>query len=352
MQIRAAVILCLFLILRLNADPLKESRTFNVLIIHSYAPGSWNTEAVQGVRNAFHDRNISLNLREHVYDYYAYQQLPSYQKNLRKKAVEKVVAEQKPALIFIFDDEAADDLLQRLNKLKIPIVLGGINKKREHVKWWLSDGDTKRYFTGVWERYPFYDSLKMLHRINPKIEEISLLTGANQSARIITEQLVAFFNSNAGAPFGIKLNKVFMSSEWTEWKKAIKSYTGKNKAFWIVSPWNINDSNGKEVDLRVMAKYYHQHSNLPTLSIASVNQQLGFLASFAVSSEDMAYQCAEMGLRVLIDGKPPNTIPFEDLKNVRFVINKARAESLGYRIPLELLEFAEIEKKIPMKFVR
>lgn len=330
-----------------------EAKTkFKCFLIHSYQEGSWTVGSSNGVKNAFKAKGLNVSIQEKIYDYYAYLKLTELEKKEKNQNIVKEVVGFKPDLIIVFDDEATDSLINELNKLKIPIVLSGINKEKSDLSWWLPNNHKERYFTGIFERYPFEQSVKLLHKINPKIKKLSILTGANESAKTVTGQLEGFFNKNNNEYLGIRLEHTFMSSDWSSWQESIKNYKGNDKAFWIVSPWDVRDENGLEVSLSVIANYYHKHSKLPNLAIVSVNQQLGFLASFAVSPEDLGYQAAEIGFKILLSGTNPRSIKFEENKVIRFVINKKRSDELGYKLPIELLEFAKIEKKIPMNFVR
>jgi ABC-type uncharacterized transport system substrate-binding protein len=242
--------------LQLHAEMKQE---FRVLVIHSYQAGMWTTESTNGIRNFFQDRKIAVNIRDRIFDYYLYQSQGASKVQAEARRVHSEALEFKPHLIIIFDDEAADTLTSRLNDLRIPIVLSGINKSKDLVSWWIPEGNPKRYFTGTWERYPFAQSLRMLNRINPKILKIALLTGSNESAKVITNQLETFFKENGGQYSDIRYEKTFMSSNWSDWREAIKNYKGSDRAFWIVSPWNINDENGKEIPLMKISEFLEKN---------------------------------------------------------------------------------------------
>lgn len=185
-----------FLIFTTIGVQAESNSPFRLFVIHSYEAGMWTHESSQGIRNLFSDRNILISIHDRIFDYYSYLSKSPIEIESQAKLIEAEIKTFKPHIIFIFDDEAADVLTLRLNALGIPLVLSGINKSKDQVKWWKEDGNLLRNFTGTWERYPFSQSLRMLHRINPAVTKIALLTGSNESAVIITNQLHSFFKQN------------------------------------------------------------------------------------------------------------------------------------------------------------
>lgn len=316
-----------------------------VLAVFSYLPGLWSSQAEKGIRTAFKERSMSLKLETYVYDYLR-------KRTERKSELQKVkhlINKLQPDFILIFDDEATEDLLPELNKLGVPIVVTGINKELAATKWWMKDFDKNRNFTGVLERYPFNQSLDILRKINGKIKKISILTSENDSSKIIVNQLIKTFSAANNTIKGVELKDVLISKSWSQWQAFILSHKRLDEAFWILVPWDVLDESGKEVNLKTMGDFYRKNSVIPELGIVSANNMFGFLACFSVNSEDLAYQGASIGIHVVRDRIFPNSIPFENVKSVRFTLNKKRAESLGYQMPLDLLEFAHIETKIPLE---
>jgi ABC-type uncharacterized transport system substrate-binding protein len=115
---------------------------------------------------------------------------------------------------------------------------------------------------------------------------------------------------------------------------------------------NVNDKNGKEVDLRVIGDFYRKNSKIPEIGIVNINDKLGFLASFSVGAEDLGVQAGELGIKIFQGKIVPKDHKFVSNNLVRFVINKKRADSLNIKIPNSFLDFAKIEKKIPMEYFR
>jgi len=327
-----------------------QADVLKVAVIHSYEKGTWTNEGTEGVIKALTQSGQKFEIKEEIYDYTKFKN--TNDKNQKMKTVIDNLKLNKTALVILFDDEAADDLVPSLNQIKIPIVLTGINKDQSEIKWFMKEGDPKRFFTGILERYPFEQSLKMLKTIKPSVKKISILTSENETSRIVTGQIKDKFKYYKGAFSGIKLENTYFTSSWEKWKKVILNNNQDDRAFWILVPWNVNDDSGKEVDLRGMGDFYRENSKIPEIGIVNINDKLGFIASFSVGAEDLGFQAGQMALQIFKNKLIPRDTPFVSNSLVRFVINKKRADRLKITIPSAFLDFAKIEKKIPMDYFR
>lgn len=325
----------------------------HIAIIHSYTKGTWTEQGTAGVRAAISDAGIQAKFTEIIHDYLKIRSLPRDKIDNAVMKSAKLIKATNADLIVMFDDEAAEALMPYLSNSKTPVVLTGINKREKELKWYLKDGDSKRNFSGVWERYPFSQYLKLLKRVYPQISKICILSSENDTSHIVTAQLQDFFLSGGGKPYNVELEKTVMSSKWSTWKETISNYTGTDRAFWVVNPWNvILESTKEEVPLPTIGEYFRKNSNLASLGIVSIVHEMGFLAAFAVNAEDLGYQAGIMAAKILKEGVQPRDLPFQDNDDIRLVINKVRADELGIKIPMDLLEFATIAKKIRTDFKR
>ena len=340
-----------FIMISLNtfAIPVGIKTPFRVYTIHSYLPGLWSIGATKGTTQALlYHKIVNHELKSYDYDYVRKRN----NLNFELKKILKEIDEFKPNLILVFDDEAADDLIPSLNNLKIPIVATGINKEISDLKWFLPDGDKKRNFTAILERYPFEEPLKLLKKLNNKINKISFLTTENVSSEIILNQLKNKFKNYSNEYAGIELVDSLASRDWDSWKKFIKSKRSMNEALWILVPWDVYDKSGKEISINEIGAFYQKEAKIPELGIVNASNMLGMLACFSVNSEDLAFEAVSMGLESFSKKRNLSDIPFEKVKSVRVVINKKRADQLGVIIPNSFLDFAKIEKKIPLEYFR
>jgi ABC-type uncharacterized transport system substrate-binding protein len=179
------------------------SKTFHVTVIHSYQERTWTIEGTKGVRKVLQQSNVNFQINQLIYDY---TMIKNESEHIKKKnEIVKNILDNNSNVIIIFNDEATDALLSSLNELHIPIVVTGINKELSETKWFRKDGDPKRNFTGILERYPFEQSLKMLKKIRPSVKKIIILTSENETSRIVTEQILNRFKKYNGEYSGIKL---------------------------------------------------------------------------------------------------------------------------------------------------
>lgn len=324
------------------------AQTYKVYVIHSYLPGLWSKQAHQGIVNSlkFHGIN-DFQIKQYDYNYV----LQRKNKLRHVTSIQSEIALFQPNLILVFDDEAAEDFIPTLNRLNIPIVATGINQEINKLKWYLPEGSPERNFTAILERYPFEAPLKLLKKIRPEIEKITILTTDNDSSNIITNQLVKKFEEYGGGYAGIKLAEVIQSRDWGVWKEAIKKKKHLNEAFWILVPWDVYEM-GKEVPIKEIGRFYQSESSIPELGIVNASQLLGMLLCFSVNSEDLAFEAVSTAIKAERNKEKLGQKPFEKVRSVRVIINKKRSDQLKYKIPSELLDFAKIEKKIPLEYLR
>jgi|GEM_PF-1326592 len=327
----------------------KTIKKMNVYVIHSYLPGLWSKGGNRGVENALKYANIH-NGKVKIYNYNYVTERSHKDKEIA--IIEKEIDQFQPDLIILFDDEATEDFIGILNKKNIPIVATGINKEIKDISWYLPDNDPKRNFSAILERYPFEQPLQLLKKINKNINQISILTSANLSSTVIKNQMKAEFKKHGGGFAGVRLKDTICSRNWKDWKKAIADHQSRNEALWILVPWDVYDESGNEVKISEISSYYAKNSKTPDLGIVSSDELMGNLASFSVSSEDLGFEATLLGIDAIRSGKSLRNYPFRKVKTTRVIINKARADHLGYTIPLELLEFATVEKKIPVESSR
>lgn len=321
---------------------------FRVYIIHSYLPGLWSDKAFSGLEKGLKFHKFD-NYKIKQYDYNYVLQRKNKSKHLNQ--IKSEIISFSPNLIVIFDDEAAEDFIPSLNQLKIPIVATGINSEIEQLKWFKPDGDKERNFTAILERYPFEAPLKMLKKIRPEINKINILTTDNDSSNIITSQILKKFSDNGNSYAGIKIDKTIKSKDWNDWKNAIRLHRKADEAFWILVPWDVYED-GKEVSIKRIGTFYQSESTIPELGIVNASQLLGFLLCFSVNSEDLAFEAISTAINAEKNKISLSNIPFTEVKSARVVINKKRADELKLKIPIELLDFAKLEKKIPLNYLR
>jgi ABC-type uncharacterized transport system substrate-binding protein len=322
---------------------------FKVYVVFSYLPGLWSEDALKGIKQGLLYNRISEHLvKSYDYDYVR----KRINKDKEYSKIKKEIDAFKPDLIIVFDDEAAEDFIPRLNDLKIPIIATGINKELDGLQWYLPDGHKRRNFTGILERYPFEEPLKLLKTLNKKINKISILTTDNVSSNIISQQFKNKFASYGGSYSGIKLGDVLTSRDWNKWKEFIRSKKSQNEAFWILVPWDVYNQKGQEVNIDEMGDFYQKESKIPELGIVNASSLLGMLACFSVNSEDLGFEAVSVGIESFQMKKSLRDFPFQKVQSARVIINKKRADQLKIEIPSSFLDFAKIEKKIPLEHKR
>ena len=314
-------------------------RQQKLFVIFSYPLGQWSEGIVSGLTQQLQRMEVPFELKQYVYDSPFFMQKPENERAAEAERIVRKAQDYHPDFIVVSDDEAADALMPRLKALNIPLLFIGINKDERDIAW-LERG---RKLTGVFERYPAQASLKLLSNLSMgKVRNISLITSVNPTAEIITRQLREYFQSHKTK---IALRKVYTTNKWDEWKRAIKAANTESDSLWMLVPWNVEDYRGERMDLRVMGKWLSENIKIPSISIVDVNLQLGAMASISMTPRIMGEELADIVRMAVMEHKPLSAIPYRYPSKYEIIINKKQADRLGIKIPIELLEYAQVVRE-------
>jgi len=334
----AAVTAAIWLPSRAQAPQPAGIKRQRIFVIFSYPLGQWSEGIASGLSRQLGVMGVPFELKQYVYDSPFFTQKPE---NERMAEVERIVQKAQnyhPDFIVVSDDEAADAMMPRLKGFKIPLLFVGINKDEQDIAW-LERG---RELTGVFERYPAEASLKLLSNLTEgKARTISLITSVNPTSEIIARQFREFFQTHKTK---IALHKVYMSNKWDDWKRDIKTANAESDSLWMLVPWNVEDSRGERMDLRVMGKWLSESIKIPSISIVDVNLHLGVMASISMTPQIMGEELADVIRLAAVEHKSLSAIPYRYPSKYEIIINKKQADRLGISIPIELLEYAQVIK--------
>jgi len=332
-------ILCSLSPVGLSAPASEAQPKQKIFIVFSYPLGQWSEGIVSGLSGQLSKSGMRFDLKQAVYDSPYYSRRATEEVKAEVERLVKEAGEYKPGFIVLCDDEGADALAQEMKKLGTPLLFAGINKEEKDVLW-LEKGAE---LTGVFERYPVEPSLKLLANLTKgQVKTISLLTSVNPTSVIIEKQLSGYFRTHKT---DIALKKVYMTNKWDEWKAFIQAANKESGSLWMLVPWNVEDSAGQRLDLRVMGKWMSVNIRIPSISIVDVNLQLGAMASISMTPQIMGEELGDIIHLSVTERCPLSRIPYRYPSKHEIIINKKQADRLGVKIPIEMLEYAKVIKE-------
>lgn len=114
----------------------------------------------------------------------------------------------------------------------------------------------------------------------------------------------------------------------SEVKQAAESLIGKVDAFYVVTDNTVVSALESVVDVA-------NANTLPLIVGELDSVERGGLAAYGFDYYDIGYEAGQMAAQVLLEGKTPADIPSAYPANLKLVINKAVAESLGIKVKPE-----------------
>lgn len=108
----------------------------------------------------------------------------------------------------------------------------------------------------------------------------------------------------------------------SEVKQAAESLVGKVDAFYVVTDNTVVSALESVIDVA-------NANTLPLIVGELDSVARGGLAAYGFDYYDIGYEAGQMAAQILLEGKKPAEIPAAYPANLKLVINKATAESLG-----------------------
>ena len=118
------------------------------------------------------------------------------------------------------------------------------------------------------------------------------------------------------------------ASTSAEVKQATESLLGKVEAYYIITDNTVVNALESVIDVANANK-------LPLIVGELDSVARGGLAAYGFNYYDIGYEAGQMAAQILLEGKTPSEIPAAYPANLKLLINKATAESLGLEIKPE-----------------
>ncbi|MFH1729749.1 MAG: hypothetical protein ABIA04_15160 [Pseudomonadota bacterium] len=314
-----------------------ENEQKRIFIIFSYPIGPWTKGILRGFEQKLKNGNVKYELKTYVYHSLYFINKSDTVIREEIETIKQKIKDFKADYIIVFDDEAADEIVSKMYSLEIPILFGGINKKKEDVKWLKKN----RNITGYFEWFPYGKSLNLLLNLtNNKVKKISIISSQNPTSKIIIDQMKTFFEEENKTQ--VKLSKIYKYEKWTEWKNAVLEMNKSVDACYLVLPYNVVDKQGIRMDLKVMANWLQANVKIPGLAISAVGLSMGMIATIAITPEIVGEDLGNLIYKNVKKNISINKMTYQSQSKGEIMINKSKMDLLGLKIPIDLLNYAII----------
>lgn len=226
---------------------------------------------------------------------------------------------RKPSVIFVLTTPVAAEAIKLTNAAHIPMVYTAVTDPVE-AKIVTSMEKSETLATGVSDRYPVNEQVKMFIRILPTMKTAALIYNpAEANSRILVKQTISALEENNIEGLKYEVNNASEISSCV--KQAILLYDCI-----IVNGDNLVTENLSEViNLCVQSKkplFVGDPDSVRNGAVAAVGP------SYFAIGRQTGLKAAE-----ILDGKDPREIPSEYPRSFDYIINTKAAEAMGVKVP-------------------
>ena len=257
------------------------------------------------------------------------------------KATERImheIAQFKPDLVMLGDDNAVNYIGNQLLDTSIPVVFWGVNGLP--LKYGLLDSMDRpgHNITGVWQAGYHKEGLEFLHRLLPDLKTFAILACDSVTSISNIKQIEALHKQGK---LPLKLIDVVRTNSLEEFKRRALELSTQVDAFFMLNHDTLKDKAGNHVDMLEVGRWYLQNIHKPEVSHEDQFVREGMLLTANDSGYNQAYSAFEMAYDILEQGFNPGHIRTKTPAHGPLMINLNRAKSLGIDLSSQQIHIDE-----------
>jgi ABC-type uncharacterized transport system substrate-binding protein len=236
------------------------------------------------------------------------------------------IAEFRPDLVLLGDDNAANYVGNQLIDTKVPVVFWGVNGLP--LRYGLLDSLEKpgHNITGVYQAGYLKECLEFLQRIVPGVKTFAVLSDDSETGRAKVKALESLHESGR---LPLQLVESVVTNRLDEWKSGALRLQDRVDAFFVMNHNSLKDENGRAVDQLEIGHWYLRHIRIPECAHEKQFAEEGMLCVCDDSGYNQGYEAMKLAYRILKKGQSPGQIEVKAPGRGPFLVNRARARGLG-----------------------
>lgn len=239
------------------------------------------------------------------------------------------IADFKPDLVLLGDDNATNFIGNRLLDSEVPVVFWGVNGLP--LKYGLVDSmdNPGHNVTGVWQSGYHKESLEFLSRLVPQARTFAILASDSVTARANVKQIQHLAR---GGKLPMRLVDTVITRSFSEFKARALDLASRVDAFFVVNHDTLVDENNRHVDMLTVGRWYLTNIRKPEASHEDQFVREGMLLTANDSGFNQGYRAFEMAYDILEQGLNPSRMRTVTPQRGPLMINRQRARMLGIAI--------------------
>ena len=299
-----------------------------VLLIFSYHPEHpWVIEETRGAEDIFKGKGVEF---EKFYLDTKRKTSAEWKKKVSEEAVKKI-AEFKPDLVIVFDDNACELVAMKYAGKSLPFVFCGMNSDPEDY------GFPAENIAGVVERQHINGTIDLLKQLVPNVKKVAIITDNSPTSHGFVTRL-----EKTALP--VEISECYTTDDFDAWKAKVKELQPMVDAIGLFVYHTIKDP-AKEGEISLppedVLSWTLRNSKLPEFAFFDFTVRAGALCGVTLSGYEQGKAAAEIAIEIL-DGKKPVDIPIKCPEKGNPIVNKRRAEELNITIPTDIVKEVEI----------
>jgi ABC-type uncharacterized transport system substrate-binding protein len=296
-----------------------------LLLIYSYNPEyAWVADEDRGVAAVFQGKGYSV---EKFYLDTKRQTSPEWFQQVAAAADQKI-AEYKPDLVMVFDDNACNLVAKKYAGKDLPFVFTGMNSDPAIY------GFPAKNVTGVLERYDVTGAVDLLKKIAPSVKRAAVLTDDSVTSQGIINDIKATNPSLTMSYYTI--------NDFEEWKATLNKLQTEVDAIGLFQYHTLTDqSQGISLSPQEVIAWTRANNRLPEFTFFDFAVNDGVLCGRVSSGYEQGKAGAAIAVRILA-GENPADIAIEKPIQGISMINQTRAGELHLTIPAEVQSSATV----------
>ncbi|MFK8137617.1 MAG: ABC transporter substrate binding protein [Bdellovibrionales bacterium] len=310
-----------------------------LLFVHSYPSGHRRMLLNKGFKKAIKVRypdskirfvNLDYGKLKHVFSPYNKNNLEKYSKEVseERSRLHQHLADFKPTILVIADDEAGDVMHPLPSQFTGPIFLMGMNRPLSSISWY--NKDPERYKGGIYDKKPVKEAFQLIQRVKPA-KRVALIT----SDEMTSYSLIPYVKSQL-AQTDAEIVEIVKSNKYSVWEKELPRLDKIADLVWILIPYNILDDSGNKVKLRTIGNLVRSKVSGITVGLSDISIKIGLLFAQASNSQFIGAQLGELVVKYLKDDKR-FPVGFEKRFYYQFLVNPNVAKEKDIHIPNDIM---------------
>lgn len=251
----------------------------------------------------------------------------------RGRLARDLVAQWRPDLVYLSDDEAVAQVARPLAGTAVPIVFSGVN--RSMADHGLTGAPN---ITGVLEREHAAETLRLLQALVPGVRRLAVVSDRAPYWDTVIDRVRQRMDELPQ----LSLASVDRVDRFADFQRTVLGCSGRVDAILYLGVLTLTDGDGRTVPYQAVQRWAAEHSLLPDASFWIDRVHHGNLASVTVSELAQGRSAGLLARAILREGRAPASLPVVPTTQGQPAISLARARQLGIQVSSSLLLSAEV----------